>query len=302
MANGDIRGTVTDQSGNPVQGAVVEVTRAESSGTPEEGNVIRTTTDSNGDYQINGFPNGDRTSDEWHVAAYYYDGSDWVPAVNRPAVTASLGSSAIPDSARNHWPMDEGTGSTIADVIGGADASITGDPVWVSGDYTGGVALDWDGVDDFASATVDVSAENEWMLSTTIETNTTERGEIHWWDEDDSFGIVGLDTNQSSGKATWSVGDGSSVNSVETTTTITDGEKHRISSGVIENDQVFIAVDGTIEDSTSFGTVGPIASDFYFSSNRNIPREYDGISDNPIIYTDASQSTIDDDFALQTWS
>lgn len=98
MANSDIQGTVTDQSGNPVQGAVVEVTRAETSGTPEEDTVVRTTTDTYGQYLIDSFPGDvDGQSNEYHVSAYYYDGSNWLPAVNRPGVTAAFDSS-IPDS------------------------------------------------------------------------------------------------------------------------------------------------------------------------------------------------------------
>ena len=113
MADTDIQGTVTDQSGNPVSGAVVELTLADADASTTEQTVIRTTTDSNGNYIFDqgSHPDASSSTDEWHVSAYYWDGSAWVPAVNRPGVVADL-QSDIPDSVVSRPADDDsGTGS-----------------------------------------------------------------------------------------------------------------------------------------------------------------------------------------------
>lgn len=47
-----------------------------------------------------------------------------------------------------HWPLDEGAGTTAADVSGNGHAgTLMGDPQWTQGVYEG--ALDLDGVSDF---------------------------------------------------------------------------------------------------------------------------------------------------------
>jgi len=46
-----------------------------------------------------------------------------------------------------HWPFDEGTGSTAADIISGNDATFTDDPIWTAGVM--GDALELDGAGDY---------------------------------------------------------------------------------------------------------------------------------------------------------
>jgi len=51
------------------------------------------------------------------------------------------------DSARAdlvaYWPMDEGSGTTVGDMTGGWDGTITGDVTWIDGHE--GMALDFPG-------------------------------------------------------------------------------------------------------------------------------------------------------------
>lgn len=175
MADGDIQGTVSDSSGNAIEGAVVEVTRAETSGTPVEGDVVRTTTDANGKYLIDSFPDSDGTSDQFHVSAYYFDGSNWVPGVNRPGVTAALESS-IPGSVIHHWPADEGSGTNIDDVEGTADISDF-NGTWVTNStFEGGTAPFFDGVDDISTASAQQPNAFTWAVKVRTdnhELNTT---------------------------------------------------------------------------------------------------------------------------------
>jgi len=90
MAQDDIQGQVVDGSGNPVSGAIVELTKSYQSTPVEQQRAVRTTTDSNGNYIFNGHPDSDGTTQEWHVAAYTYDGTNYVNSFNNPGVTANL--------------------------------------------------------------------------------------------------------------------------------------------------------------------------------------------------------------------
>jgi len=98
MAQDDIQGQVVDAQGNPVDGAIVELTRSYQSSPDSRGDVFRTTTDSNGNYIFTGHQEGDGTTQEWHVSCYNYDGTAYVNSFNNPGVTADLPSNAIPDS------------------------------------------------------------------------------------------------------------------------------------------------------------------------------------------------------------
>jgi len=99
MAQDDIQGQVVDPSGNPVSGAIVELTKSFESNPVEEQTVLRTTTDSNGNYIFEFLPDGDGTTQDYHVSCYNYDGSAYVNSFNNPGVTADLRESLIPDSA-----------------------------------------------------------------------------------------------------------------------------------------------------------------------------------------------------------
>jgi len=97
MAQDDIQGQVVDGSGNPVSGAIVELTRSYQASPTDEQVVRRVTTDSNGNYIFEEHPDGDGTTQEWHVSAYSHDGTAYVNSFNNPGVTADLPEFAIPD-------------------------------------------------------------------------------------------------------------------------------------------------------------------------------------------------------------
>jgi len=128
MAQDDIQGQVVDGSGNPVSGAIVELTKSYQSNPTSRERVFRTTTDSNGNYIFTGHPDGDGTTQEWHVSAYSHDGTAYVNSFNNPGVTADLPSNAIPDSVIDNFedypdgPYDE-NGETLSDFYGGDLAS-----------------------------------------------------------------------------------------------------------------------------------------------------------------------------------
>jgi len=110
MAQDDIQGQVVDAQGNPVSGAIVELTRSFESNPVEEQTVLRTTTDSNGNYIFESHPDGDGTTQDYHVSCYNHDGTAYVNSFNNPGVTADL-SPAIPDS-EIYQDVEEGDGTT----------------------------------------------------------------------------------------------------------------------------------------------------------------------------------------------
>jgi hypothetical protein len=81
-----------------------------------------------------------------------------------------------------HWKLDEGTGVTAVDSIGGHDGTLINGPVWVAGQL--GDALDFDGSNDlvsvpheaiFTQAPMTVSA---WFKLNTLPTTRSEHGTI----------------------------------------------------------------------------------------------------------------------------
>jgi len=126
MAQDDIQGQVVDGSGNPVEDAIVELTRSYQSSPTGAEAVRRTTTDSNGNYIFTGHPDGDGTTQEWHVAAYSHDGTAYVNSFNNPGVTADLPEIVIPDSGVAYYLFDESSGPTANDSWNSYDATTSG--------------------------------------------------------------------------------------------------------------------------------------------------------------------------------
>jgi len=126
MAQDDIQGQVVDPSGNPVSGAIVELTRSYESNPVEEQTVLRTTTDSNGNYIFEEHPDGDGTTQDYHVSCYNYDGTAYVNSNNNPGVSAALPEFDIPDSVVHQYPVSTFTTSTWSDNVGSADMTVNG--------------------------------------------------------------------------------------------------------------------------------------------------------------------------------
>lgn len=86
MANDDIRGTITDQNGTPVEGATVYLFSEDSP------NIVETaTTDANGAYVFTRHGDGDGTTQTWHVAAVYEDATGTLfNTFSKPGVEAAL--------------------------------------------------------------------------------------------------------------------------------------------------------------------------------------------------------------------
>ncbi len=92
MASDDIQGTIVDQGGNAVEGAVVYLFSQDNTNV-----VAKTTTDANGNYIFNSHPDGDGSSQNWHIVAEYDDGTNYYNTYSKPYVNAQV-FSPIPDS------------------------------------------------------------------------------------------------------------------------------------------------------------------------------------------------------------
>jgi len=204
----------------------------------------------------------------------------------------------LPASADHQWLGDEGTGTTVNDVIGSKNLSFTG-LNWVSdSDLAGGFGYETDGVNDLGTVSYDVNAFNTLSVFYTIitsENNITLLG----WNFAGSFGNVQLAI--ANGKARTTIGDGSQNNFVPSSTTINDGVKHRVGYGFDENNELFVSVDGTIENTTSFGTLGPAENTFAVGGDTGGER-VNCIFDNGIAYNDIGSALVTTDYNLQPWS
>ena len=143
MAQDDIQGQVVDAQGNPVDGAIVELTKSYQSSPLDEQVVRRTTTDANGNYIFEFHPDGDGTTQEWHVSCYNHDGTVYVNSFNNPGVTADLPSNAIPDSGISRYRFEQNAN----DAWGGNDGTVNG-ATFTTNNQEGTYAADFDGVDD----------------------------------------------------------------------------------------------------------------------------------------------------------
>lgn len=187
MGNNDIRGTVTDAQGDPIQGATVSLFLAD-----EASAVRETTTDSNGEYIFDLHPDGTGSSEDWHVAVSYTDANGTQNALSKPFVSASLPDFTFPVAASNlvaWYPFDPSEGAR--DQTGGVAG--VGDPKDYSGTVngatyqaSGGVidinsgsgsgAYEFDGSNDFINlpnATVDGLSEISMLCWANIQQSPT---------------------------------------------------------------------------------------------------------------------------------
>jgi len=150
MAQDDIQGQVVDGSGNPVSGAIVELTRSYQSSPQDEQVVRRVTTDSNGNYIFEEHPDGDGTTQEWHVSAYSHDGTAYVNSFNNPGVTADLPEFAIPDSGVSRWEFEQNAN----DSWNGNDGTEQSDVQYSTTAQVGSYSLDLDTTTDYVDTPV----------------------------------------------------------------------------------------------------------------------------------------------------
>jgi len=155
MASDNIEGTVTDTQGNPLEDATIYVfveQNTEPDGTQFTG--VKTSTDSNGDFVLKDHPAADGTSQEWHVAGYYQDGTGEFNALSKPSVEASVGpafpSSTVLQYFATSWTQGD---ATWDDITNTANQPLSGNPQ--SGTLSDGSEyVGFDGNDDYGRITL----------------------------------------------------------------------------------------------------------------------------------------------------
>ncbi len=99
-----------------------------------------------------------------------------------------------------HWKLDEASGSTAIDSIGGHDGTLTNGPVWTSGRVDGG--LDFDGVDDYVDLTSDFGLTNIFDGGATVTAWIYPRG----WGESENARILDKASAVSGDRDGWMIG------------------------------------------------------------------------------------------------
>jgi len=239
--------------------------------------------------------------------------------------TANFGGPTVPGSTVHRWKLDDvGTG-TATDSIGSADGTVNGVSS-VSGAYQGGSAGDGDGTGDYIGTTTlgdfgSTVLANTFSVAYTID-NLTTTNEVFACGVDniDSPGDSTLFTcpinRVSSNVPELSIrgaNDSGHFLRVQGSTTITDGDKHRvvITKSGDNGSEVNIYVDDS-QDSTnvSFDSLNSNPSNFntpFYIFARNLGGSDDGhlpgVIDDLRLYDEALTSgKVSDDYNIQPWS
>ena len=250
----------------------------------------RTTTDANGNYIFEFHPDGDGTTQEWHVSAYNHDGTAYVNSFNNPGVTAELPEFAIPDSGVSRWTYDEGSGTTASDSWGSNDGAIT-DATYSTDAEIGTHSLAFNGT----SAFVDMGDVSAFDPGT---------GELSWSLWVKSGSPVGGDPGSSSGyifdKGIFSggyglrsvdgtdlefvLGDGTATVRPSTALSWDDTWTHTVATWSGETATLY--VDGSQVDAVTDAGLGSVAASdpLAYGVRTNKDEYYAGLQDDPRVY------------------
>ena len=227
---------------------------------------------------------------------------------------------AISDIAVHHWPMDEGSGSTITDNVGSEDGTLNG-PSWVSNSWQGGFALDGDGTDDYIETgtwgSFGSNIHEPHAVLFTVETTTDERGAFFGITDDNSDLVWRCSINVFEDNVVefQRRDDARNTAGVYSSSEINDGEKYRVvinidgpSESDMElylnaNEDTNVQNSGTLEGGELFDFPHPI---MFFAREEDSPgpaRYFDGVLDNIIVTNDSlSEAEIEKDYEQQPWS
>lgn len=217
MAQDDIQGQVVDAQGNPVSGAIVELTKSYQSNPVEGGDVFRTTTDNNGNYIFTEHQEGDGTTQEWHVSAYNYDGTAYVNSFNNPGVTADL-PSAIPDSLAHRYLFEQ----DLTDSVDGSDGTEISSVSYSSNSKEGSFSVSSNGSNSEATFG-NIFNETDFSIVCWINASTVTTKPRILTDEKLQFGISG---NFAGNKISFTVRGSSNFNRIQAFTPDTNEWYH----------------------------------------------------------------------------
>jgi len=293
MAQDDIQGVVTDENGNPVQGATVTLWLNEgidrSGFARDSSTAIYTLTDSNGEYQFNQHPQGDGSTQEWHLAVRFDDGSGDFNSLSLPYVTADLPKGdVIPDSRVSRWKFDEGSGSTAADSWDNNDGTVNG-ATWTTDSQQGGYALSFDGTDDVVDVPNNSNLEPDNVsVSVWIKTSGSAGDYIYKKEVGSTFNKINL-ISDNTVRATMSAGGGTV--DLDSTTSVGDGSYHHICM-TYDGSEFELFIDGSSK-ATDTSLSGPCdyTQENIIIGNNGFSNSFSGIIDDLRLYNKGLSDT-----------
>jgi hypothetical protein len=232
-------------------------------------------------------------------------------SVSEVTVDGSTVFSAIPDSVVNRWPLDEGSGTTARDSVGGSDVSLNG-PTWVSdADAIGGYLLSFDGSDDFGESNATASAGSMSMPQTVeFGSNITSIQVVQQFGPDAGtagYRCLRFRGDQSTNQIEFVVTRDSDASNYSASATLSTGTKQRV-VGILDISvpEIRLAIDASVVDTTAIsGNFQNVQSEshawgYEIGGNQ---RYYGGNLDEPMQDESAWDSqTLTDDYQRQPWS
>jgi len=236
-------------------------------------------------------------------------------AVGSPRVKSDAGTvyeshdalelSAIPDSAIGRWPIDEGSGTTVADAIGTNDLSFSGDPTWTSdANAIGGWKLDLDGNDRLAGTEYsEIATDAAFSVAITVEIDSTvDEGDVIIHNELAAGDVFSISVEGASADTlSAAIADGGTQVATATASLSYDTKLRLVftfdgsSTGTL-----YVNASGTASgsDNNRFGATG-FSVGGHNANGRHIP----GAVDEPIV-ADAEWTSqqVTDDYDRQPWS
>ena len=205
-------------------------------------------------------------------------------------LTTTFAKADISDGLVAYWPLDEGTGTTTADVTGnGNNGTLLGAPTWVGGKLGG--ALDFDGIDDAVDCglapVLDFGTGN-FTVSVWIKTSVNPNDDKHIFQKgDDDFENWAMEfRDNSGGDIEYEIENGADYKAHtndDHAENLRDDEWHHIvmmRENGTENALMRVYVDGT--ENISFGGYETIPADLDIDTsagNAFIGANYDGSPD-----------------------
>lgn len=275
--------------------------------------------------------------ERYHAVAQFSDSGTLKNAESKPFLTgqpvvgaaavsldfdAKSAGTAISDIVINQLTVSEGSGSTVGDSIGSADATVNG-PDWVTGTYKDNYALQRNGsgqVEDFDATYLQTAGNitGPWTVIYTVE-NPVSTGGVHIGASNGGgvsgllFGNKDFYGNPPTDTANLGVQEAAGDNlTVYGSTDITDGNKYRIAWTLNGNtlSDVSLFINGSSEslsadrDETPSG-FNDLPPFYWFADNESgsADKSGDATIDN-VVVADAvlSSSQIQDDYEDQPWS
>ena len=193
-----------------------------------------------------------------------------------------LASSAMAELVA-YWPLDEGSGTTAADVIGGNDGTIGGTATWTAG--MNGLAMDFDG----SSTYIDVDGEivrGTWTLAMWLRPRdipyTSADQDYYAVMHNDAWNGGSLHAHLRQNSSLWNPEINGGPNISSTTVLQEDEWYHCVFTITADAAQIYI--NGVLESESATGNAGAYLGPLNFGSWNNSGRNYHGLMDDIRIY------------------